>query len=940
MASNKNYQLAFEIGGKVAASLPKSFSVANQAVSKLNSELTELRKEQGEVQKLQAMKAKVGQTALEYHKAAARVEELQRQISKTENPTKAMIREFERAKTQSSNLRNSLRNQRDELASLKNAYSGADTSAKALTAREKELKTSIDRNRESQARSVEQVNRYKAALLQARSNVVASKRAQDELNRALERQRVDKITRYKNELAQARTNVLAVKRAQDELNRSLERQRELKLEQLGESKGQLMRSGIQTTAVAAGVFAAANNTANFNRENKMIGLTADMKPQEVEAMGRAMLATGMATNQFASDIQAAQGFLVAAGQDYKEAQANLLTIGRTATATGSEILDVSKASFTLSDSLKIDPSQMKSAMGILVQAGKEGNFEFKDMAKNLPVLGAQFQALKMGGKEAAATMGAALQIARKGAATSDEAANNMNNFMAKILSPETLRKAKKNFGVDLYKIISSAQKSGKNPFEVAMQSVMKMTKNGDQKLLGELFGDMQVQNFVRPMIQNWEEYRRIKETSLGAGSAVIDRDFVNITKDNAERLKQLKVQASNAALSFGQALQPALSATLSVIVPLITKVAEFVANNPNLVSQIVMTAGAFLSMKTVILACRVAMLALAVATKLTPFGWIQLAISALVAAGILLYQNWDKIKEYARTTWAAIKNYASIAINGLKYILLEFDLNEWLIKGFTKAAKFLLSVNYSAVGSKIVESLLMAFKKLNPLPWLIKSFNESKAYLASINWGEVGQSIIDTIQSVFMRFSPVGLLIKAFNAATNYLLGIDWAESGRKIIETLISGIKSKANALVDEVKGTFAKVREYLPFSDAKVGPFSELTRSGGAIMTTLAQGVSKSSHLQTAINNQFNNVNLSRKMEVQGEARGFQAANQLVGGVNGNGLTGGPSFTYSPTIHLPPGTPQETHDAARRALRAGQDDFERQMSKFALQQRRLSYG
>ncbi|STE19174.1 Phage-related minor tail protein [Escherichia coli] len=48
---------------------------------------------------------------------------------------------------------------------------------------------------------------------------------------------------------------------------------------------------------------------------------------------------------------------------------------------------------------------MKSAMGILVQAGKEGNFEFKDMAKNLPVLGAQFQALKMGGKEAAATMG-------------------------------------------------------------------------------------------------------------------------------------------------------------------------------------------------------------------------------------------------------------------------------------------------------------------------------------------------------------------------------------------------------------------------------------------------------------------------------------------------------------------------------------------------------
>lgn len=818
MASNKNFQLAFEIGGKVAASLPKSFNVAHQAVAKLNSELTDLRKDQGEVQKLQAMKARVGQTALEYHKAAARVEELQRQISNTENPTRAMIREFERAKTQSSNLRTSLRSQRDELASLKNAYGGADTSAKGLTAREKELKLSIDRNREAQSRSVEQVIRYKTAL------------------------------------AQARTTILDAKRAQDELNRSLEKRRELKMEQLGEAKGQLVRAGVQTTAVAAGVFAAANNTANFNRENKMIGLTADMKPAEVQAMGQAMLVTGAATNQFASDIQAAQGFLVAAGQDYKEAQANLLTIGRTATATGSDILDVSKASFTLSDALKIDPSQMKTAMGILVQAGKEGNFEFKDMAKNLPVLGAQFQALKMGGNEAAATMGAALQIARKGASTSDEAANNMNNFMAKILSPETLKKAQKNFGVDMYKIVTSAQKKGQNPFEAAMKSVIKMTKNGDQKLLGELFGDMQVQNFVRPMIQNWEEYRRIKETSLGAGGAVVDRDFANITKDNAERLKQLRIQASNAALSFGQALQPALNAALGVLVPLLTKVSEFVANNPNLVSQIVLTAGALLTMRTAVIACRVAMLALSVATKMTPFGWIQLAISALVAAGVLLYQNWDKIKACAVKVWPTIREYGVKALEGLKF--------------------------------------------------------------------------------VFMNFTPVGWLVQAFKAGADILNTINWSDSGAKIIETLITGIKSKANALVDEVKGVFATVREYLPFSDAKRGPFSQLTKSGGAIMATLASGVNGSNSLQTAISGKFGQTRFS--------PHGISVAGGLSSrsGASGGAVIPPGGITYAPVINLPPGSPKETEAAVQRALDAGYSDFEKKMSAHLFQSRRLSFG
>lgn len=82
-----------------------------------------------------------------------------------------MLRDFEKAKTHSSNLRASLRSQREELTALKSAYQGADTSARALASREKELKASIDRNREAQVRSVEQVNRYRTALALARANV-------------------------------------------------------------------------------------------------------------------------------------------------------------------------------------------------------------------------------------------------------------------------------------------------------------------------------------------------------------------------------------------------------------------------------------------------------------------------------------------------------------------------------------------------------------------------------------------------------------------------------------------------------------------------------------------------------------------------------------------------------------------------------------------------
>lgn len=39
----------------------------------------------------------------------------------------------------------------------------------------------------------------------------------------------------------------------------------------------------------------------------------------------------------------------------------------------------------------------------------------------------------------------------------------------------------------------------------------------------------------------------------------------------------------------------------------------------------------------------------------TPIGWIVLGITALIAAGVLLYKNWDKVKAAAGSLWESIK---------------------------------------------------------------------------------------------------------------------------------------------------------------------------------------------------------------------------------------------------------------------------------------------
>lgn len=410
-------------------------------------------------------------------------------------------------------------------------------------------------------------------------------------------------SKYRDELGRviARTNEL--KRAQQSLldveNRITENRKRQE-----ELRGKMRSTAVAGAAMAVPAGFAFKAASDFNYDLQGIGNTADMSRGQVAAMGVEIIRLSDRTGQSADTMKNALGFLVAAGQNVGEAQKNMETIGRTASATSSEIEDVAKASFTLNDALKIDSSKMQSAMDALVQAGKEGNFEFKDMAKELPVLGSAFQALKFTGQDAVASMAAYLQIARKGAGSSGEAANNFNNFLSKILSPDTLKKAEK-LGSDLYGVVAGAQASGKNPIEAAIQEINRITKGGDQKLLGELFADMQVQNFLRPALQNLEGYAKIRDKALTAGG-VVDRDFEIMMQTSKQQVSGLTSALKTLQISIGTVLEPAFGKLAESFTPFVIAAREFVTANPKLVGGAMAAAAGFVALRMAVLGTRLA----------------------------------------------------------------------------------------------------------------------------------------------------------------------------------------------------------------------------------------------------------------------------------------------------------------------------------------------
>ena len=635
--------------------------------------------------------------------------------------------------------------------------------------------------------------------------------------------------------------------AQQKLNK-IEHARLKNQEKATELKGQIGSTVAQAVAVGASLYTAVSASSEFNYNMQMIGNTANMSNEQIKAMKNEIMETSKFLGATVQDVQTSQGFLIAAGMNEDVATKMLRPVGMAAVAAGAAIEDVSKAAFTLNDTLGVAPSAMKDNLGILVQAGKEGNFEFKAMAQYLPTLGASFKALKMEGSEAAATMGAALQIARKGAGDESEAANNMKNFMAKILSPDTLKKANK-FGVDLYANITEAQRKGENPFEVAMRDVMKMTNGGDQKLLGELFGDMQVQNFVRPMIQNWEEYERVKKSALSAGSDVIDDDFAKMGGTTKAGVGGMVAAFGRLKITIGDSLEPAVNKLANAITPVIDGFATFISANPRLVGGIALTVAWLTAFKVAFLAARLAMVAVkspvlgvvgtftrlqtsmmlskvsfakfipiikqvGFALMRTPWG---IAAAAAVAAGVLIYKYWDRIKAFFSGFWTGLKQ-------GLEPVITSFT-------DLYKSMSWLEPV-IQMIGSGIGIVYDWFVKLLSPA----KATEEQLASATSV--GESFGKVVGTAIEWILK--PITALVNA----------LTW-------IHTNIGGIIGKVAELANKastVGGFFGAIKTSLGFGNgAKSAPTSQ-PRASAPYRTNSAPQIRGASGTKPSVTQHFN--------------------------------------------------------------------------------------
>ena len=328
---------------------------------------------------------------------------------------------------------------------------------------------------------------------------------------------------------------------------------------------------IAATAAAYGLSRAMRGVVNpagqFQTTMLDIAQKADMSDAAMEGLGGQIRKTakdlGVASNDMAKGVDNLMG----KGLDQARAMTAIGPITRLAEAYGGDINEASSAAYSVLDNLRLPALQLGKALDVMAQAGKEGAFEVRDMAKEFPALTAAASALEMSGVTGVGRLSAALQIARKGAGTSGEAATNVANLMQKIMSPETTKKFQKS-GIDIRKEVKKTQASGGDLFEMIARLTSKATK-GDLGKLGDFFQDAEVQKFLRPLIQNIGEYKRIRDAALKA-DGVVEKDFLRRQQTFASVSKRFGASLNDLAITAGNFALPGLTNALDGLNTILT----------------------------------------------------------------------------------------------------------------------------------------------------------------------------------------------------------------------------------------------------------------------------------------------------------------------------------------------------------------------------------
>jgi phage-related minor tail protein len=337
------------------------------------------------------------------------------------------------------------------------------------------------------------------------------------------------------------------------------------------------------------------------------------------------------------------------------------------------------------------------------------------------------------------------------------------------------------------------------------------------------------------------------------------------------QISTLKDSVKMFAANIGMMLIPVLKDLMAKVGPVMARIQKWTQDNPRLTKTIVMGAAALAALILVVSACQFAMGGLfkvisfgstVMKVGTAAFGMLSggitgatisfkamdtamkanviiLIISLIAGLALLIYNNWASIKKFFIDLWDGVKN------------------------AFKKAWDWIINLPF-----------------MKPVKLIIDNWGKIKNFFSDL-WTNVKQKFVD----FFVWID--GIPKRMYNAGAN-------------IIKSIWEGIKSFINKPIEAIKGMVTKIREYLPFSPAKVGPLKDIHKT--KIVETIAESIKPGPIVKAMNSTTAAAMNVS-----SGGASGSRSAGAIApSGGGGGGIT----INYKPQITISGGADAQSFE------------------------------
>jgi len=512
----------------VSEKMTKSMIAGQKSISSLS-------KQKVTIANFKRLGKTLSKTASDIQKAALKTAAIGREIAATEKPTKAMVRDFERAKIKSQHLKDAHRKQKNELNTLRKELRDAGVDTRKLSDEE---------------------TRLSKKMTEATHKMQVMCAAQAKMSHAQ--------ARYDKSIQKA-ANVSLIAGGISNVGRKL------------------------TSALTAPIASAVSFESTMADVKKVINFES---PKQFKQMRKDILAMSSVIPLSAQGI----GDIVAAAGQANIPREQLLGFAEAAAKMGVAFdLSGAQAGSIMAgwrSSMNLTQQQTNDLADAVNYLSNNMNAQAGDLADVISRQGAVAKAAGLT-KEETASLGAVLLSS---GAPSEIAATGMKNLMLTLAAGTSATKAQSDalgsLGLDAVDMAQRMQVDAKGAIMEVFTAMSQLDKAEQPAILKKLFG-LETVGAIAPILSNLKAVQRAFDLTSDkanfAGSAQQEFEVRSKTTENAiilfnNRLEKMRI-------NFGDKLLPVLNRLLDVFAPILDSIAALADRFPKITTAILIAVG-------------------------------------------------------------------------------------------------------------------------------------------------------------------------------------------------------------------------------------------------------------------------------------------------------------------------------------------------------------